>query len=147
MLFSDLRHRLRPNPGRETQSYVPQSPSSSAAMQRRDWAGLPADLVQRIGASLLAVDVTEFVRLRAVCRPWRSAVSNPKSLGGSFNPRKWVMLSGPDSPPSAPFFFLNGYTLVYVVEGLCLLANNATRTYSLLNPFTSSSLICPSGCC
>ncbi|KAJ4779131.1 hypothetical protein LUZ62_063388 [Rhynchospora pubera] len=121
-------------------------------MTKRDWANLLIDLVVRIGFILLADDVTEFVRFRAVCHSWRSCTPNPKDLDGRFHPRKWVMYSSLDFPATAAFDFVNlstgkkllvdltelrcGYSLIYVVDGLCLLENNRTHTLALLNPFT-----------
>ncbi|KAJ1695318.1 hypothetical protein LUZ63_012016 [Rhynchospora breviuscula] len=121
-------------------------------MTKRDWATLLIDLVVRIGLILLADDVTEFVRFRAVCRSWRSCAPNPKDLDSRFHPRKWIMYSSIDSPATTAFDFVNlstgkkllvdltelrcGYSLIYVVDGLCLLKNNRTHMLALLNPFT-----------
>ncbi|KAJ3688390.1 hypothetical protein LUZ61_017554 [Rhynchospora tenuis] len=121
-------------------------------MTKRDWTSLLIDLVVRIRWILLADDVTEFVRFRAVCCSWRSCTPNPKDLDGRFHPRKWIMYSSLDSPPTTAFNFVNlstgkklmldltelrrGYSLIYVVDGLCLLENNRTHTLALLNPFT-----------
>ncbi|KAJ4786008.1 CDC68-like protein [Rhynchospora pubera] len=118
----------------------------------QDWANLSTDLVKRIGALLLDDDVTEYVRLRGVCRSWRFCTEDPKNLGGRFHPHKWIMITPLTSPPTAAFNFFKlssgkifsidllelrrGYSLVYVVDGLCLLQNKQTRVLALLNPFT-----------
>jgi hypothetical protein len=36
--------------------------------------------------------VTEYIKLRAVCRPWRTAAIDPSILHPRFFPRNWLML-------------------------------------------------------
>ncbi|KAJ1280110.1 hypothetical protein BS78_04G206600 [Paspalum vaginatum] len=61
--------------------------------ERRDWTKLLPDLVAEIAGRLLGVDLTEYIRFRAVCKPWRQLTDDPRGLNSRFFPRNWVMLS------------------------------------------------------
>lgn len=78
------------------------SSSSSAAADASEssdvssWGSLlPRDLLCLIGWRALAGDLRDYVRLRAVCREWRSATVCPRGRGlhdPRFRPRRWMML-------------------------------------------------------
>jgi hypothetical protein len=59
------------------------------------WACLHADLVRLIGWRVLAGNLLDYVRFRAVCSLWRSSTVCPRGRGlvdGRFHPRRWVLL-------------------------------------------------------
>lgn len=74
--------------------------TASTSKRRRTsdpgWASLPEDLVRLIASRLLAAgDLLDYVRLRAVCRGWRSGTDSPRGRGVTdplFHPRRWMML-------------------------------------------------------
>lgn len=122
---------------------------------RRAWADLgdgPAGLIAEL---LLANDVADYVRFRAVCRPWRRCSADPSSgfsLDGRFLPRKWVMLDKAHAGPCRRRFLnistgecirtdlpelASGYTLLALTpEGLLLLVHEHTLVARLVNPLT-----------
>lgn len=59
----------------------------------RDWSDLLPELVSEVGVGdlLLQTDVTEYVRLRAVCKPWRGATKDPRIMEPRFFPRNWAL--------------------------------------------------------
>ena len=59
------------------------------------WASLHEDLVLLVGRRVLAGDLLDYVRFRAVCTYWRSATVCPRGRGITdprFHPRRWMML-------------------------------------------------------
>ncbi|GJN17221.1 hypothetical protein PR202_gb04272 [Eleusine coracana subsp. coracana] len=61
----------------------------------RPWASLPQDLVEQIGWRVLAGDLRDYVRFRAVCSHWKSSTACPRGRGlvdPRFHPRRWMML-------------------------------------------------------
>jgi hypothetical protein len=61
----------------------------------RDWKNLLPKLVTKVAELALRSDVTDYIRLRAVCMPWRSApIVDPKLMGmmPRFYPRNWEMV-------------------------------------------------------
>ncbi|XBI60539.1 hypothetical protein VPH35_041457 [Triticum aestivum] len=59
------------------------------------WATLHGDLVRLVGWRVLAGDLLDYVRLRAVCRYWRFSTVSPLGRGiidPRFHPRRWMML-------------------------------------------------------
>ncbi|TVU49915.1 hypothetical protein EJB05_01257, partial [Eragrostis curvula] len=122
-------------------------------MEQRDWSQLPSDLVSDIADRLLRVDVTEYIRVRAVCQPWRNSTADPRSfLDPRFFPRDWLLLAGDclrhDGEPERFVNVRTGaslrirlpdpdeYTHHGSAEGLLLLHHTLTDTVSLLNPLT-----------
>lgn len=119
---------------------------------------------------LLAGDLLDYVRFRAVCTGWRSATASPRGRGVSdprFHPRRWMMLpEGHGLYPGRPeldgyvrFLNLDTGTLVRVripllledyciidsVDGLLLLLWDPDQEggISLLHPFTGDTVELP----
>ncbi|KAM0859549.1 hypothetical protein ACQ4PT_047120 [Festuca glaucescens] len=68
--------------------------SSSAALWR-DWSGLGDGPAGLIAERVLAYDVGDCVRFRAVCRAWRRCSADQRAHGGldrRFHPWRWAML-------------------------------------------------------
>ncbi|XP_044321188.1 uncharacterized protein [Triticum aestivum] len=144
---------------------------SSAAGGLQDlspWASLPVDLARLVGWRVLAGDLLDYVRFRAVCSDWRSATVSPRGHGITdprFHPRRWMMLpEGHGLHPAAAGKkrFFNLSTGVFVrhqlpllvdhlvlcpVEGLLLLQQGRHghgNTLLLLHPFTGDVAELPS---
>ncbi|KAL6616601.1 hypothetical protein ACP70R_038871 [Stipagrostis hirtigluma subsp. patula] len=61
----------------------------------RPWASLPEGVVQLIGWRVLAGDLLDYVRFRAVCAHWNWSAVPPAGRGlldPRFHPRRWMML-------------------------------------------------------
>lgn len=124
------------------------------------WASLPGDLVRLIASRVLAGDLLEYVRFRAVCTAWRSGAACPRGRGvvdPRFHPRRWMMLpEGHGLRPGHPnlggyigFLNLDTGTLVRAhlplftdhraidsVDGLLVLLREEDTAIRLLHPFT-----------
>jgi hypothetical protein len=116
----------------------------------RDWKKLLPDLMSTVANLALRSDVTHYIRLRAVCNPWRSAAKADPNLMGMdprFFPRNWVMVpQGEERREKA--MFINGLTgasmqlqipreyghAIASAEGCLLLAFN--QELRLFNPVT-----------
>ncbi|KAL6907422.1 hypothetical protein ACP4OV_002461 [Aristida adscensionis] len=136
---------------------------SEAAVGTRDWACLDDGPVGLIAERVLADDVANYIRFRAVCTAWRRCAADtlhPRSVldDRRFHPRRWIMLVGHSgeelaADPGHRRQFLNTSTgqciLVPVpelrdhrllhstaAEGLLFLICNATGGVRLLNPLT-----------
>ncbi|XP_022685422.1 uncharacterized protein LOC111258439 [Setaria italica] len=141
------------------------SPDMSAASP---WASsLPEDLVRLVASRLLAGDLLDYVRFRAVCAPWRSSTASPRGRGvvdPRFHPRRWMMLSeGGGLYPGHPklqgyvrFFNLDTGAFVRVhmplfedhcvldsFNGLLVLQRDDDTAIRLLHPFTGDILDLP----
>ncbi|KAM3193328.1 hypothetical protein ACQJBY_070123 [Aegilops geniculata] len=126
--------------------------------KRRDWAGLGDGLAGMIADRVLAHDVADYLRFRAVCGPWRRCCADPRAHGGldrRFHPRRWLMLREPRERIDAPNRrrFLNSSTgeciqvhlpelhnqevLALTAEGLLVVLDwpRSTKVH-LLNPLT-----------
>ncbi|KAM0921249.1 hypothetical protein ACQ4PT_007124 [Festuca glaucescens] len=124
------------------------------------WACLHPDLVRLIGWRVLASDLLDYVRFRAVCPLWRSSTVCPVGRGlvdERFHPRRWVLL--PEGRALFPgHSVLHGYVRFFnlstglsvrarlplfedhrildSVDGLVLLLQERDGAIRLLHPFT-----------
>jgi hypothetical protein len=60
--------------------------------EERDWSNLPELVVSKVAGIALRSDVTDYIRLRAVCKPWRVvAKADPNFMGMDPRcfPRNW----------------------------------------------------------
>ncbi|TVU41663.1 hypothetical protein EJB05_15202, partial [Eragrostis curvula] len=127
-----------------------------------DWSSLPADLVNRVSDCFLATnDLDYYMSFRAVCGPWRSATTDPKTSSHDrrFYPTRWIILdefyhqNGDDGRlflnASTGRFLrkelpLRGHILLTTTTGGFLILVDYTspppRAVSILNPFTGSSI-------
>ncbi|KAL6616465.1 hypothetical protein ACP70R_038735 [Stipagrostis hirtigluma subsp. patula] len=143
-------------------------PPSAPYGSRRPWASLPQDLVEQIGWRVLAGDLLDYVRLRAVCAHWKSSTVGPRGRGlvdPRFHPRRWMMLpEGHGLYPGHPslggyvrFFNLStgAFARVHLpifddhivldsTDGLLLLHGDHDAAIRLLNPFTGDIAELPS---
>lgn len=125
-----------------------------------DWASLDMDLVELIGWRVLAGDLLDYVRFRAVCSHWRASTVPPRRRGvldPRFHPRPWMMLpEGHGLYPGHPhlgglvrFFnlsngafirahlpLLDDHVILDSIDGLLLLHSDHDTAIRLLNPFT-----------
>ncbi|KAG2660107.1 hypothetical protein PVAP13_1KG406000 [Panicum virgatum] len=131
--------------------------------ERRDWTKLPPDLAAEIAGRLLGVDLTEYIRFRSVCKPWRQSTEDPRGgLHSRFIPRNWVVpvnyldrfrcnyVYGEDARKFRLLNVATGASLTHVefpgelsghrgmgyAEGLLVLWNKAASVVRLLNPLT-----------
>ncbi|TVU49912.1 hypothetical protein EJB05_01254, partial [Eragrostis curvula] len=123
-------------------------------LEERDWAAVIPELVSKIADHLLADDVTEYIRLRAVCKPWRSSTADPSLLEPRFFPRYWLLLAREhlrDDGEAERFVNVRTGTSLHIclpdpdqythrgnVEGLLLLHHTFSDTICLLNPLTTA---------
>uniref|UniRef100_A0ACD5Z2W0 Uncharacterized protein n=2 Tax=Avena sativa TaxID=4498 RepID=A0ACD5Z2W0_AVESA len=124
------------------------------------WAVLHPDLIRLIGWRVLAGDLIDYVRFRAVCPLWRSSTVCPRGRGlvdERFHPRRWVLL--PEGRALFPGHSeLHGYVRFFntstglsvrarlplfeehrvldSVDGLVLLLQERDGAFRLLHPFT-----------
>ncbi|CAN6225373.1 unnamed protein product [Urochloa humidicola] len=142
------------------------SPDMSAAASS-PWASLPGDLIRLLASRLLAADLADYVRFRAVCAPWRSSTASPRGRGvvePLFHPRRWMMFpEGHGLHPGHPmlhgyvrFFNLDTGAFVRVhipllehhrvldsLDGLLVLHRDHDTAIRLLHPFTGDLLDLP----
>ncbi|KAJ1291668.1 hypothetical protein BS78_02G333600 [Paspalum vaginatum] len=140
---------------------------ATAATRDSSWASLPEDLVDLIGWRVLASDLRDYIRFRAVCPHWRSSTKCPRGRGivdRRFHPRRWMML--PEGHGIYPghgklrgfirFFNLSTGAFVRVrlplfkdhcildsIDGLLVLQWDHDTAVRLLHPFTSDILDFP----
>ncbi|KAL6907423.1 hypothetical protein ACP4OV_002462 [Aristida adscensionis] len=139
------------------------SGTTEAVVGTRDWACLDDGPVGLIAERVLADDVANYIRFRAVCTAWRRCAADALRPRGvlddrRFYPRHWIMLAEDRAeehvdPGRRRRQFLNTSTgqciLVSVpelryhrvlrstaAEGLLFLIRNATGAVRLLNPLT-----------
>ncbi|XP_073363535.1 uncharacterized protein [Aegilops tauschii subsp. strangulata] len=131
------------------------------------WASLHEDLLSLIGWRVLAADLLDYVRFRAVCPYWRSATVSPRGRGlhdPRFHPRRWMML--PEGHGIHPghhklggyirFINLSTGAIVRIrlplfsnhcvldsVDGILLLQRDEDTVIRLLHPFTDDIVDLP----
>ncbi|SPT21128.1 unnamed protein product [Triticum aestivum] len=135
--------------------------AASAASSEDDvspWSSLHADLVRQLGWEVLAGDILDYVRFRAVCAHWRSSTVAPRGHGivdPRFHPKRWFLLPEGHGlhPADGKKRFFNLSTGVFVrvllpflsdsyvldsADGLLLLQRKSqdTSAIRLLHPFT-----------
>ncbi|XP_044431938.1 uncharacterized protein [Triticum aestivum] len=131
------------------------------------WASLHIDLLELIASWVLASDLLDYIRFRAVCLRWRVMTPCPRGRGvvdPCFQSRQWMMFpEGGGLYPGHPgllgyvrFFNLSTGTFVRVrlpcfrnhsvldcPDGLHLLRHNMTTAVRLLHPFTGDVILFP----
>lgn len=131
------------------------------------WASLPEDLICLVSSCVLAGNLLDYVRFRAVCGSWRSATASPRGRGvvdPLFHPRRWMMLpEGHDLHPGHPRLrgyirflnldtgnmvrahlpFFSDHRVVDSVDGLLVLLRIQDRAVRLLHPFTGDIVELP----
>ncbi|XP_062202773.1 uncharacterized protein LOC133905081 [Phragmites australis] len=130
----------------------------------RHWANLVPDLVEEIAGRLLALDVAEYLRFRAVCKPWRDLTDDPRARGAldsRFRPRNWMVLSIiPDAGPRRRLLnlataasigvhlpALSTHCHLCVADGLLVLFHRATKAIRLLDPLSNAVTDLPTISC
>uniref|UniRef100_A0A0A9CIH3 KIB1-4 beta-propeller domain-containing protein n=1 Tax=Arundo donax TaxID=35708 RepID=A0A0A9CIH3_ARUDO len=124
------------------------------------WASMDEDLLRLIAWRVLAGDLLDYVRFRAVCPHWRSSTMCPRGSGvvdPRFHPRRWMML--PEGHGLYPahgklrgyirFFNLDSGKFVRVklpifkdhcvldsVDGILVMCRDKDTTIRLFHPFT-----------
>ncbi|KAK3136618.1 hypothetical protein QOZ80_5BG0439450 [Eleusine coracana subsp. coracana] len=118
----------------------------------RDWAGLMPELVSKISDHVVFNDLADYIRMRAVCKPWKISTEDPDYFEPRYFPRNWLLLAGEHlRDDGEPERFVNVHTGEVLrihlpdphlfthhgsTEGLLILHNASTDTVCLLNPLT-----------
>ncbi|KAK3127450.1 hypothetical protein QOZ80_7AG0573490 [Eleusine coracana subsp. coracana] len=123
----------------------------------RDWTNLGEGPTGLIADRLLANDVADYVRFRAVCAPWRACSDDPRShsvFDRQYHPHQWIISvqgwrqsllnvsTGEIINMRQPYcrnFLLLGPT----AEGLLLLCQKSTLIVQLFNPLTGQLIDLP----
>ncbi|KAK3139864.1 hypothetical protein QOZ80_5AG0391760 [Eleusine coracana subsp. coracana] len=133
--------------------------ANNSPSEYRDWAGLMPELVSKIGDHLVLDDMAEYIRMRAVCKPWRNTTEDPNYLEPRYFPRNWLLLAGEllrdDGEPERFMNVRTGavirihlprpreYTHHGNAEGFLVLHHDPTDIVCLLNPLTLQFAILP----
>ncbi|KAM3389017.1 hypothetical protein ACQJBY_011262 [Aegilops geniculata] len=161
-MSSSPMHRKRPSAARARGSKRPRrtAAAAAAASDASGWASLHADLARLVGWRVLAGDIRDYVRFRAVCPHWRACSACPRGRGvvdPRFYPRRWMML--PEGHGLYPghgrlrgyirFFNLStgaivrcllplfkNHCILDSVDGLLLLQRDEDTAIRLFHPFT-----------
>ncbi|KAF7046682.1 hypothetical protein CFC21_055696 [Triticum aestivum] len=131
------------------------------------WASMNEELVRLIAWRVLAGDLLDYVRFRAVCRHWRSTTVCPRGCGvidPRFHPRRWMMfpeghgLHPSHTRPRDYIRFLNLDTGRFVraklpvfkdhcvldsVDGLLVMHRDEDTAIRILHPFTGDVVDLP----
>nr|CAB3467750.1 unnamed protein product [Digitaria exilis] len=144
------------------------APGAGTAVSSSPWASMNEDLLRLIASRVLAGDLLDYVRFRAVCPHWRSSTVCPRGRGVTdprFHPRRWMML--PEGHGLYPghgklrgyIRFFNLYTGRFVrvklpvfrdhcvmdsVDGLLVLRRDQDMAVRLFHPFTGDVVDLPS---
>ena len=157
-----------PGPSSSPTVAVINSDSDIMSTTTSRWASsLPDDLVRQIASLLLAGDLQDYVRFRAVCASWRFGTASPRGRGvvdPRFHPRRWMMLpEGGGLHPGHPklhgyvrFFNLDTGAFVRVhiplfqdhcvldsMDGLLVLQRDHDTAVRVLHPFTGDIVDLP----
>ncbi|PUZ37158.1 hypothetical protein GQ55_9G096200 [Panicum hallii var. hallii] len=114
--------------------------ADAAAAATRDsssWASLHEDLVSLIGCRVLAGDLRDYIRFRAVCPHWRSSTTCPRGRGivdPRFHPRRWMLFPRATPPPGPRQ--TRDHCILDSVDGILLLQRDQDTAIRLLHPFT-----------
>ncbi|XBI90633.1 hypothetical protein VPH35_028212 [Triticum aestivum] len=115
----------------------------------RDWADLTARPAGLVAERVLADNIVDYLRFRAVCKSWRRCSASQHAHGGldrRFHPWRWIMLprtSGGariqvDLPELRCQYVFGGTS-----EGLLVLCHKRTYIVRLLNPLTRQLVVFP----
>ncbi|KAE8816626.1 hypothetical protein D1007_05972 [Hordeum vulgare] len=119
----------------------------------RDWANLTTGIANDVAVRLLSLNVSEYLRFRAVCKPWRALTEDPRAHGvldSRFRPHGWFTPSKRGEPPSRRRLLhttamarvtvhhqiFSTSRFLCVADGLLVMCDEATCTVRLLHPFT-----------
>ncbi|XP_066164617.1 uncharacterized protein [Oryza sativa Japonica Group] len=135
---------------------IPYRRRTKRPTRERDWYNLTDGPAGLIAERVLAGDVADYMRFRAVCTAWRQCSADPRehnSLDSRFHPRRWFMLrEWPERAAPHRRRFINAATGQCVAvdlpeieghrsfgptaEGLLVLVDDRTLFVRVLNPFT-----------
>uniref|UniRef100_A0A8R7V8T6 F-box domain-containing protein n=1 Tax=Triticum urartu TaxID=4572 RepID=A0A8R7V8T6_TRIUA len=122
----------------------------------RDWANLTTEIADDVAVRLLSHNVSEYLRFRAVCKPWRELKEDPRAHGvldSRFRPHGWFPLPNRGEPPSRRRLvhatararvvrvhhqIFSTSRLLSVASGLLVMRDEATCIVRLLHPFTGA---------
>ncbi|KAM0911313.1 hypothetical protein ACQ4PT_013578 [Festuca glaucescens] len=140
---------------RSQENSTPHPVSSPSRPKWRDWSNLGEGPAGLIADRQLANDVADYIRLRAVCCPWRRCSTDPRDhdiLDPRFHPRNWIMLRETVAAFDYRRHFLNvsigqcirvtlpelsgPHVFGPTTEGLLVLLNRTSYAVRLLNPLT-----------
>lgn len=124
-------------------------------MNLAQWSLLPNDLLQKI-ADLLLVNIVDYIRVRAVCKSWRSGITDVQQLKLPLPPQlPWLMLKYDEESEDGTFHRLSDgkeikltlpeardNRIVGSTNGMFVLVDSATMVH-LLNPFTRAQIHLP----
>lgn len=136
------------------------APNGAAPWMESPWASLDGDIIRLVAEHALAGDVADYLRLRAVCRHWRSSTVSPRGrsvVDPRFHPRRWILF--PESHGLFPghrklhgrvrFFNVStgafarlllplfpDHFVIDSVDGLLLLQRDRDSAIRILHPFT-----------
>nr|CAB3481454.1 unnamed protein product [Digitaria exilis]CAB3483505.1 unnamed protein product [Digitaria exilis] len=106
------------------------------------WASLPEDLISLVAWRVLAGDLRDYVRLRAVCRRWRSGTPSPRGRGVLRGYVRFFNLStGAFVRVRLPIF--RDHCVLDSIDGILLLQRDHDTAVRLLHPFTGDILDFP----
>lgn len=143
-------HELRSSTDGARRTYHPEEET-----EWRDWANLTTELADDVAVRLLSLNVSGYLRFRAVCKPWRELSEDPRAHGvldSRFRPHGWFPLSNRGEPPSRRRLLhataracvgvhhkiFSTSHLISVADGLLVMCDEATSTVRLLHPFTGA---------
>ncbi|KAF7044328.1 hypothetical protein CFC21_053575 [Triticum aestivum] len=156
---AEKRRCVSPSPPPATRCLAARD-AGSGAYSRPTWDSLHGDLVRLVASGVLAGDLLDYVRFRAVCAHWRSETLSPRGHGvvdPRFHPRRWMMFpehrglypGHPELGGYIRFFNLDSGVFVRVclplfrshcildsVHGLLLQQRDKDAAIRLLHPFT-----------